>query len=74
MSLWPLKESEVSIIYRPSSEPIKYHVCLVIAMASRANVAQVRCLACGKTFLTQKEADEHTKLEHVEQKKPAGVS
>ena len=43
-------------------------------MASRANVAQVRCSGCGKTFPTQQEADEHTKRDHVEQKKPAGVS
>jgi len=43
-------------------------------MASRANVAQVRCSVCGKTFLTQQEADEHTRRDHVEQKKPAGVS
>jgi uncharacterized OB-fold protein len=43
-------------------------------MASRANVTQVRCAVCGKTFLTQQEVDEHTKRDHVEQKKPAGVS
>ncbi|HEV8404704.1 MAG TPA: hypothetical protein VGQ13_02240 [Nitrososphaera sp.] len=43
-------------------------------MASRANVAQVKCSACGKIFLTQQEADEHTKRDHVEQKNPAGVS
>lgn len=55
-------------------EFIKYHVSVGIAMASRANVAQVRCSVCGKTFLTQQEADEHRKRDHVEQKKPAGVS
>ena len=43
-------------------------------MASRPNVAQVRCSICGKTFLTQTEVDEHTKRDHVEQKKPAGVT
>ncbi len=43
-------------------------------MASRTNVTQIRCLVCGKIFLTQQEADEHTKRDHVEQKKPAGVS
>ena len=43
-------------------------------MASRSNVAQFRCSVCGKAFITQQEADEHKKLEHVEQKKPAGVS
>jgi tRNA(Ile2) C34 agmatinyltransferase TiaS len=43
-------------------------------MASKGNVAQFRCSVCGKTFLTQQEADEHTKRDHVEQKKPAGVS
>ena len=43
-------------------------------MASRANVAQVRCSVCGKIFLTQQEADEHAKRDHFEQKEPAGVS
>jgi hypothetical protein len=52
----------------------KYHVCVAITMASKSNVAQFRCAICGKTFLTQQEADEHTKRDHVEQKKPAGVS
>lgn len=52
----------------------KYHVCVAIAMASKGNVAQFRCVICGKTFLTQQEADEHTRRDHVEQKKPAGVS
>ena len=43
-------------------------------MASRANVAQVRCSVCGMTFLNQQEADEHAKRDHIQQKKPAGVS
>jgi tRNA(Ile2) C34 agmatinyltransferase TiaS len=43
-------------------------------MASKGNVAQFRCSVCGKAFPTQQEADEHRKLEHIEQKKPAGVS
>jgi hypothetical protein len=53
---------------------IKYHVSVAITMASRANVAQFRCSVCGKTFQTQQEVDEHTKRDHVQQKKPAGVS
>jgi hypothetical protein len=55
-------------------ESDKYHVGVAITMASRANVAQVRCSVCGKIFLTQQEADEHAKRDHFEQKEPAGVS
>jgi hypothetical protein len=43
-------------------------------MASKGSVSQFRCSVCGKTFLTQQEAYEHTKRDHVEQKEPAGVS
>lgn len=55
-------------------ESDKYHVSVAITMASKGNVAQFRCPVCGKEFLTQHEVDEHRKLEHVEQKEPAGVS
>lgn len=55
-------------------EFIKYYVCVAVTMASGGNVAQFRCSVCGKAFLTQQEADEHKKRDHVEQKKPAGVS
>ena len=55
-------------------ELIKYHVSVAIAMGSRADVAQVTCSICGKTFLTRSEMEEHTKRDHVEQKEPAGVT
>ena len=45
-----------------------------MAMVSKGNVAQFRCPVCGKSFSTQQEADEHARRDHVEQKKPAGVS
>lgn len=56
------------------SDSIKYDVGVVTTMASEANIAQFRCSVCGKIFLSQQEADEHTKRDHVEQKNPAGVS
>jgi hypothetical protein len=66
----------ISAIYsrRVQLPLIKYNVCVIITMESRANVAQVTCNICGKVFLTQTEMDEHIKRDHVQQKEPAGVS
>jgi hypothetical protein len=42
-------------------------------MASKADAAQLKCVFCGKAFLTPSEMEEHKKRDHTEQKDPVGV-
>ena len=40
---------------------------------SKQDALKIRCELCGLTFLSENEKQKHLELEHIKNKKPAGV-